>query len=187
MKAIAAFALVAAAFAAPAMAQSSDDADVPITGTVAQVCSLGAPSQASIALGQLINTSGVRVGRLAAIPAQSVSLPNSFCNFAGSSVSVSATAVISTDGSPVQSGFSRAVNYVAGVAGWASAPTSVATSATASGGSPTATAAGGVQPTPRLGDLTLTLNGFSVPSDALLTSGAYAGQITITLGPVGGL
>lgn len=181
---IASVALVAVAFAAPAMAQSSDDATVPIGGTVAQVCSLGAPSQAAIALGQLIDTSGVRVGRLSTIPTQTVSLPNSFCNFAGSSVSVSATAVISTDGAAVQPGFARAVNYDASVSGWAGAPTTVSTTATAGGGTPTTAASGGVQATPRLDDLTVDLSGFNVPGDALLVSGDYAGQITITLGPV---
>ena len=181
---IAGLALVAAAFAAPAMAQSSDDATVPIGGTVAQVCALGAPSQPAIALGQMIDTSGVRVGRLSTIPTQTISLPNSFCNFAGSSVSVSATAVVSTDGAAVQPGFARAVNFDAAVSGWASAATTVTTTATAAGGSPTATADGGVQATPRLGDLTLELSGFTAPGDALLVAGAYEGQITITLGPV---
>ena len=167
-----------------AMAQDSDTETVPVTGTVARVCVLGTPSESSINLGSLINVSGTRVGRLAVIAPRAVTLPNSFCNFAGSALTVSATALVAADASPIQTGFARAVNYAANTSGWTGTATTATTAATDAGTSPTTVVTGATQPTPRLTDLTLTLNGYSVPSDRLLVSGAYSGQVVITLAPV---
>lgn len=167
-----------------AMAQESDSETVPITGTVARLCVLGAPSEPSINLGSLINVSGTRVGRLAVIAPRTVTLPNSFCNFAGSALTVSATALVAADASPIQTGFARAVNYAANTSGWTGTATTATTAATDAGASPTTVVTGATLPAPRLADLTLTLNGYSVPSDRLLVSGAYSGQVIITLAPV---
>src|SRR5947209_11296170 len=80
---------------------------VAISGNVASLCVLGAPSQAAIDLGQLINTSGARTGRIAALGAQQVTLPGSFCNFAGTHLTVAANALIANDATAVQPGFPR--------------------------------------------------------------------------------
>ena len=167
-----------------AMAQDSDTETVPITGTVARICVLGTPSQTNIDLGGLINVSGPRVGRLAVITPRSVNLPGSFCNFAGSALTVSATALVAADASALQTGFARAVNYTATTTGWTTPGTAAATAATEAGASPTTASTGATQPAPRLADLTLTLASYAVPSDRLLVAGAYSGQVVITLAPV---
>jgi hypothetical protein len=177
-------ALVSALCAGTAHAQStSDPGSVPITGNVAGLCILGAPSRTAVDLQQLINTAGGRVGRLAAIGNQQITLPNSFCNFAGTSLRVSAQALIADDAAAVQQGFARAVNYTSTVSNWASSDAVATTTATAGGGTPAVIGTGGNQPAPKLTDLTLTLSGFSVPSDLLLVAGGYSGLVTITLGP----
>jgi hypothetical protein len=174
--------------AAPAAAQeTSDSGDVGIAGNVAGLCILGPPSRGSIDLGQLAATSGSRAGRIAALPAQTVTLPGSFCNFAGTSVSIEAEALVGNDAGTLQPGFARAVNFTSTVGGWAATAPLVTTAAAADGGSPAASGAGGAHPEPKITDLTLTLSNFTVPSDAILVSGLYAGRVTITLGPaVGG-
>lgn len=183
MKRLLALSLVAAAFAAPAFAQDTDSETVDISGSVSALCVLGAPSESSIDLGELVDTSGVRVGRLTTISNQSVTLPGSFCNFAGSSVTVSATALTAADTSAVQTGFARAVNFTATASGWASADTAATTAASADGSDPTEEVTGDTQSTPLLNDIELELSAFAVPSDNLLVSGGYAGSVTITLAP----
>jgi hypothetical protein len=166
-----------------ASAQDSDSETVPINGTVARLCVLGTPSEASINLGQLVNVSGARVGKLATLAPRTVSLPGSFCNFAGSTVTVSASALVAADASPIQTGFARAVNYAATLANWTTVSTVATTAASDAGASPTTNTTGAIQSAPRLADLSLSLNGYSVPSDKLLVAGAYAGQVVITLAP----
>jgi hypothetical protein len=175
---------LATAWNGVAHAQSNTDSDtVSIAGNVAGLCILGDPSRNSVDLQQLINTSGSRVGRLAVISNQQITLPGSFCNFAGTSLRVSAQALIANDTSAVQQGFARAVNFTSTVSNWAATDAIATTLATAGGGTPDAQATGGSQPSPKLADLILTLSGFAVPSDLLLVSGGYAGSVTITLGP----
>jgi hypothetical protein len=175
---------IAAFSAGTAHAQSNtDQKTVGIAGNVAGLCILGSPSRAAVDLQQLINTAGARVGRLAAISNQEISLPGSFCNFAGTSVRVSAQALVAADTNAVQQGFARAVNYTSTVSNWAAANAVATTTATAGGATPEAQGTGGIQPAPKLADLTLTLGSFAVPSDLLLVSGAYSGTVTITLGP----
>lgn len=169
-----------------ANAQDSDSETVPINGTVSRLCVLGSPSEAAVNLGELINVSGARVGRLAALSQRTVTLPGSFCNFAGSSVSVSATALVAADPSAVQTGFARAVNYAATLSNWTPTAAAATTAASDAGAGPTISTTGATQGAPRLADLSLTLNGFSVPSDRLLVSGTYSGQVVITLGPAAG-
>ena len=167
-----------------ANAQSdSDEETVGVNGTVAGLCILGPPSRTSVPLGQLINVSGPRVGRIAAITDQTVLLPGSFCNFAGTSLTVSADAMLASDTNAVQTGFARAVNFTSIVTNWVSPDATVTTAAAAGGANPSAEGTGGTQPAPKIADLTLTLNGFTVPSDLLLVAGDYAGSVTITLGP----
>jgi hypothetical protein len=163
--------------------QNSDTGHVGISGHVSSLCLLGAPSQAAIDLGQLIATSGARAGRIAALGSQQVTLPGSFCNFAGTSLTVTAGALVASDASAVQPGFARAVNYTGSVTNWATSPATATTAATAGGGTPSATAHGGIQPTAKLADLQLTLSSFTVPSDLILVAGGYNGTVTITLGP----
>lgn len=178
--------LILGAAAIATAANAADDTDsksVDISGSVSNLCVLGTPSQASIDLGELIDTTGARVGKLTTISDQQVSLPGSFCNFAGSALTVSATAVLASDTSPVQTGFARAVNYEADASGWTTGGTSTTTSASADGSTPTSETTGDTQGNPRLADIDLTLTSFSVPSDLLLVAGGYAGSVTITLAP----
>jgi hypothetical protein len=185
------FALLAILAAAPFAAanaqeeggSNSDQETVNISGTVAGICVLGTPSQTAVPLGQLINTSGPQAGRIAPIAAQTVNLPDSFCNFAGTHVSISADALLAADASPVQPGFARAVNFTSSVANWAAVNAAVTTAASAAGGTPHAEGSGGTQSLPKIADLTLTLNNFTVPSNLRLVAGGYAGSVTITLGP----
>ena len=123
------------------------------------------------------------MGRIAPIGDQQVTLPGSFCNFGGTTLTISVDALLADDASAVEPGFARAVNFTSTVGNWAATPPEVTTSATTGGANPSASGAGGVQPLPKVADLVLTLSGFTVPSDLLLVAGNYAGSVTITLGP----
>lgn len=168
---------------ANAQSANSDEQAVAINGSVASLCVLGEPSRAAIDLGQMAATSGPRIGRIAVLGAQQVTLPGSFCNFAGTALTVSAEALVAADTNAVQPGFARAVNYTSTVENWAATDAAATTAASAGGASPSAEASGGTQPLPRIADLTLSLSSFTVPSDLLLVAGAYNGLVTITLGP----
>ena len=180
-------ALSLAALPTPALAQTADSGtgNVAISGRVAPVCILGAPSQTTIDLGQLAASSGARAGRIATIAAQGVTLPGSFCNFAGSTVTVAANALVSADATTPPGGFARAVNYTATASNWAAGNASATTAALANGAaqSSSGTGTGTTQATPRLADIALALSAFAVPGDAVLISGTYSGSVTITLGP----
>jgi hypothetical protein len=173
------------AFAGAAVAQTTDTAtaDVTVGGNVARLCVLGQPSPPTIDVGQMAETSGTRVGRIRTITTQVVTLPASFCNFAGSAVSVSATALVVNDNLAVQPGFARAVNFTASASNWAGSPTNVTTAASASGATPSATSTGASQPLPKIADVRLELTNFSAPGDLLLVAGTYSGLVTVTLGP----
>ena len=178
-----AIALAGITLATPAFAQNSDTESVAVAGQVAPLCILGTPSLSMVNLGQLVDVSGARVGRLAAIANRTVSMPQSFCNYANSAIRVDATALTGSDTSTPPSGFARALNFGATVSGWATTNAVATTAATFAGASPTATGTGGTQPAPKLGDVTLTLSSFQVPADSLLVSGSYSGLVVITLGP----
>ncbi|WP_423603665.1 hypothetical protein [Sphingomonas sp. MS122] len=185
-------AAAAAMLPGTAFAQAASDTStgqVVVNGNVARLCILGTPSRATVDLGQMAATSGTRVGRIAALGEQSVTLPGSFCNFAGSALTVTVTALVSTDASAVQPGFAKAVNYTATASNWAITSTAATSAATASGATPTATSTGATQPAPKTADVNVTLSGFTAPSDALLTAGTYNGLVVVTLGPAvsGGL
>lgn len=178
-------ALAAALMAAPlaAQAQSNVQGRVGVDGLVAGRCVLGPPSQPSVALGTLIDTSGARTGRLTSIAARTINFPGSYCNFANSRITVSANALLAADTTAPLAGFARAVNFTSTVSNWATANAATTTAATAGGGSAGSSSNGGVQPLPKIADVSLVLNNFAVPSDLLLVTGAYAGNVTITLGP----
>lgn len=176
-------ALAAAALPAAAMAQSTETGTVAVEGSVRPVCILGDPNPALVNLGQLSASSGPRTGRIAVIPSQTVILPASYCNFAGSVVTVSATALTSSDTSAPQPGFARAVNYTATATGWASGASAATTAALRDGSSATANGAGATQPLPRIADISLTLSAFTAPGDLILVAGNYSGTVVVTLGP----
>jgi hypothetical protein len=179
-------AATAAMIPGTASAQQAADTStgsVAVGGTVARLCILGAPSRANVEVGQMAVTSGARVGRIAVIGSQSVTLPGSFCNFAGSALTVAVTALVLNNAAPVQPGFSKAVNYTATATNWAVTSTAATSAATAAGGTPTATSTGATQPTPKIADVNVTLSDFTAPSDALLTAGTYNGVVVVTLGP----
>ncbi len=185
MKLPLAFTIMAiAALPAGAWAQSnSDEGDVSINGTVAPLCILGDPAPALVDLGQMAETSGLRVGRVRTIANQTVTLPNSFCNFAGSVVTIEASAMLTDDPTAPQSGFARAVNYTATANGWASLPSTTTTSALGDGSNPDSSGFGSTQPLPNIADIEVELSGFSVPGDALMVADNYSGLVTVTLGP----
>ena len=182
MKARIALAAILAVLPATAMAQTVQGT-VAVDGTVAGRCVLGPPSLTSVPLGTLINTSGARAGRLTTIGSQTINFPGSWCNFANTRITVSANALLAADPTAPAAGFARSVNFTSTVTTWAAANATVTTAASASGATPSASAPGGTQPAPKLTDLTLTLNNFAVPADALLVTGNYAGNVTVTLGP----
>lgn len=179
------YALILAALPAPAFAQTAGTGtgNVAISGRVAPVCILGAPSQTTIDLGQLAAGSGARAGRIATIAPQGVTLPGSFCNFAGSTVTLAASALVSADATTPPTGFARAVNYTATASNWATGNASATTAALANGAAPPSSGTGATQTTPRLADIAVALSAFAVPGDAILISGTYSGSVTITLGP----
>lgn len=166
-----------------AMAQDSASGKVTVTGQVAKLCVLGAPSDAVIDLGQMADTSGARVGKRATIANKSVSLPGSFCNFANSVVTVNATALTANDATAAQPGFARAVNFVATASNWASTNAVATTAADRQGAGAAAAGSGSVQSLPKLADIGLTLSNYDVPGDLLLVSGGYTGSVTVTLAP----
>lgn len=188
MRILATLPLIALAVAgAPAFAQATDtdSKDVAVQGSVTPLCLLGQPSQALVDLGNMISTSGTRVGKIRTIPTQTVTLPASFCNFAGSVATVEATALVETSGGTTvpPAGFARAVNFTADAGTWGGGNASATTSATSGGASATSTGTSATQPTPRQTDIAVALSTFTAPGDALLVSGSYSGLVRITLGP----
>lgn len=184
MRILTATALLAAALApAAAHAADSDSKTIGITGNVSRLCVLGQPSTALVDLGEMAETSGARVGRLTAIATQTVTLPNSFCNFANSSVTVEATALKAADASTPPTGFARAINYTATASGWAATNAAVSTTDDGTGSSLAVSGSGSSQPTPKLSDIILSLSDFGVAGDKLLVSGTYNTTVTITLAP----
>ncbi|MFY8048314.1 MAG: hypothetical protein ACOVNS_05785 [Erythrobacter sp.] len=179
-------ALVCLLLPAPLLAQTrgeSDEGEVQVIASVAPVCVLGEPSENVIDLGTLVDTSGPRIGRMAALAARRITMPGSFCNYANTMISVSASAMTEQTGAVLGSGFSRAVNYRVVVSPWAASEADLLTIAAADGSGPAGNAASASQPLPRISDLTVELSGFAAPSDALLVAGEYSGLITVTLGP----
>ena len=175
--------IVLAAFPATAIAQTTETGTVAVEGQVRPVCVLGDPNPALVNLGQLSANSGPRTGRIAVIAPRTVTLPASYCNFAGSVVSVTATALTSNDTSAPQPGFARAVNYTASASNWASGTSTATTAALRDGTVPTASGFGATQPLPKIADITLTLSSFTAPGDLILVAGNYSGTVVVTLGP----
>ncbi|KHK93550.1 hypothetical protein [Novosphingobium malaysiense] len=176
-------AVVLAAVPATAFAEVSDTGNVAIDGRVASICILGDPSSATVDLGQMAATSGSRAGRIDTLAAQTVNLPGSFCNFAGSAVTVDAVALVSNDASPLQAGFARAVNFTARATGWATGDAAATTAALGDGTGASASGTGTTQPLPKIADIGVTLSEFTVPGDSLLVAGSYSGTVVVTLGP----
>ncbi len=162
---------------------SAADGSVPINGTVARLCVLGAPNPAAVDVGIMIATSGLRLGRSGIIANHAIGLPMSFCNYAGTHLTVTATALLAADTTPPIAGFARSMNFTATANGWATTPAIVTSTASAGGGTPTASGSGGVQGAPKIADLNLVLSNFTVPGDSYLVAGNYAGSVVITLGP----
>lgn len=180
----AALALIAMPTALAAQSPSAEG-DVQVVGRVAPICMLGDPADRIIDLGTLIDTSGPRVGRMAAIAPRTVVMPGSFCNYGNTMISIRALALVEQGTTSAVDGFSRAVNYRVTVSPWASVDAVVTTNAPASGDAPPSTGTSASQPVPKLTDLSLRLSDFSTAADALLVAGSYSGLIIITLGPAG--
>jgi hypothetical protein len=161
-----------------------DEGEVQVIGSVAPVCMLGEPSETVIDLGTLVDTSGPRIGRMAALAPRQITMPGSFCNYANTMVSIVANAMTEQSGAALNSGFSRTVNYRIVVRPWATLEADLLTAAAADGSGPQGQAFSASQPLPQVADLTMELSSFAAPSDALLVAGEYSGLITVTLGPV---
>ncbi|SFJ66204.1 hypothetical protein [Caulobacter sp. UNC279MFTsu5.1] len=177
-----ALALAASFTAASARAQDPARGGVGLDARVSQVCVLGEPNPAGLALGQISEASGTRVGRLAPIAAQTIQLPGTFCNYGGAALAISASPLAVTSGA-AQAGFTGAVNYTCSISAWGATAATVRTSATN-------TAGDGVSSTsaaPKATDLTLVVSDFAAATDDLLQPGAYLALVTITLGPDAGL
>lgn len=184
MKQIVSLTVLALALApASAFAQSTATGTVGVDGHVAPICILGDPNPATVDLGQLSASSGPRTGRVATIAPRTVTLPGSYCNFAGSVVTVLANALVVNDPAAPPAGFTRAVNYTASAANWASGPSAATTAALRDGTTPSATGSGSIQPLPKLADISLTFSSFTTPGDSFLVAGDYSGTVVVTLGP----
>lgn len=170
--------------AAPAMAQSTTaTGTVAINAQVRSVCILGDPNPALVDLGQISASSGARTGKIDTIAPRTITLPASFCNFAGSVLRVTTTALTSSDTTAPPTGFTRAVNYTATASGWASGSSAATSNALRDGTSPSATGTGATQPLPKIADITVTLSSFTTPGDLILVAGNYSGNVVVTLGP----
>lgn len=177
-----ALAFAVSAAATGAGAQGPVQGNVGLDAQVGRLCSLGAPSPAGLTLGQISEGSGARVGRLAAIASQAITLPGSFCNYGGAALAIAASPLALTSGS-AQSGFVGSVNYTCTISAWGATAATVRTSASNATGS-------GVSSTnaaPRETDLVLVVSDFAAATDDLLQPGAYLALVTITLGPDAGL
>ena len=112
---------------------NSDEGEVQVVGSVAPICVLGQPSESVIDLGTLINLSGPRIGRMAALAPRQVTMPGSFCNYANTMISITASAMTEQTGAPLNTGFSRTVNYRVVVSPWANIEADLLTSAAPDG------------------------------------------------------
>lgn len=175
-------ALAASLAGTSARAQDPARGNVGLDAQVSRVCMLGEPNPAGLALGQISEASGARVGRLAAIAAQTIQLPGTFCNYGGAALAISASPLAVTSG-VAQAGFTGAVNYTCSISAWGATAATVRTSATNAAGD-------GVRSTsaaPKATDLTLVVSDFAAATDDLLQPGTYLALVTITLGPDAGL
>lgn len=173
----------AASFAATgAQAQAAAEGHVNLDAQVSQICVLGPPTPAGLALGQISESSGDRVGRLADISDRTIQLPGSFCNYGGAALSISASPLALTEGGP-SAGFIGSVNYTCTINAWGTTAATVRTSATNSSGDGVRS----ISPLPKQADLTLVVSDFAGQSDSLLQPGSYLAVVTITLGPDAGL
>jgi hypothetical protein len=168
--------------AAPARAQDPAQGNVGLDAQVSQVCVLGEPNPTGLALGQISEASGTRVGRLATIAAQTIQLPGTFCNYGGAALAISASPLAVTSGG-AQAGFIGAVNYTCSISAWGATAATVRTSATSAAGE----GASSTSAAPKATDLTLVVSDFATATDELLQPGAYLALVTITLGPDAGL
>lgn len=165
-----------------AHAQDPVQGTVGLDAQVAQVCVLGTPNPGALALGQISEASGSRVGRLATIASQSIQLPGTFCNYAGAALAITASPLAVT-GTTTQAGFVGSVDYTCTISAWGATAATVRTSA----GSASGVGSSSTNPAPQETDLTLVVSDFAVSSDDLLQPGAYLALVTITLGPDAGL
>ncbi|TCS13147.1 hypothetical protein [Caulobacter sp. BK020] len=175
-------ALAASLAGTSARAQDPARGNVGLDAQVSRVCMLGEPNPAGLALGQISEASGARVGRLAPIAAQTIQLPGTFCNYGGAALAISASPLAVTSG-VAQAGFTGAVNYTCSIGAWGATAATVRTSATNAAGD-------GVRSTsaaPKATDLTLVVSDFATAADDLLQPGTYLALVTITLGPDAGL
>ncbi|WP_423603667.1 hypothetical protein [Sphingomonas sp. MS122] len=173
-KLILASAMLTAAMAAPALAQTSTTGTVTIDGSVAPRC-LFTTASATINAGELALTgTGASAGKLDAskLDGQSRTLTG-WCNGTASSMAVEAKPVVNTTvTSAPPAGFDRVVNYTA---------TATANAVDASDSSVVAGAGSSSTVGLFTGNVTVTLSNSSTPTSGLLVAGAYQGETVVTL------
>lgn len=176
--------IASVAVAAPlaAQAQTTQTGTVTLTGEVDRACMIGAPTDASLAFGDLTDNTTGRVSNTASL---STVIPMAWCN-TPSRLTMTANVMTLGAAAPLYStpsGFSRLVTYDANLTGWPTAldqrpvltPVAVTTDAT-----------GAHAATP---GLTLTVSnvaslnaaGAGEDSSLVLEAGAYSGSVVVTL------
>lgn len=187
---------------APAFAQVSppilrtapDGAAVTYNVTADRACFLGPPSVPAVVLGTLIDTSGPNAGRLrTSLTPNSITLPDSWCNFNDNALTVSAQPIIGQGVAIPPTGFTRLVNFRVSASGWrrSGVPISVSTVSGATEvigqGSVSAT---GTEAIYRVADIGLSIDQLSAAGPVVAGAGpllvaapAYQGQITVSIGP----
>ncbi|MCP3729550.1 hypothetical protein M9978_03835 [Sphingomonas sp. MG17] len=171
-KLILASAVLAAATATPALAQTSTG-KVTINGAVAPRC-LFTTTDAVVNAGELaLPGTGTTAGRLdtSKLDGQARTLVG-WCNGTASSVKVEAKPVVNTTVLTAPTGFDRVVNYTA---------TAVANGVSASDGSVDPAVGASATVAVFTGDVVVTLSGSSTPTGGLLVAGTYLGETVITL------
>ncbi len=170
---------LAAAFAAPAAAQSTTDSEsFQVIGNVPALCSAGTVTGGNntIDLGVLTDTAtGFLRTDLTAPPR---TITGSFCS-SRSTIRVEATPIVAQNFTATPpAGFSRTVNYEATAAGWTTTPAVFSTAQA------TNTAATQTRNTAFTGDITVSLANFATGGGStlrLVADNRYLGTVVVTL------
>lgn len=167
-------------------AHAAESQTIVINGNVVQACVLGAPSLATINLGDMTGADGklttALVSSTSASPSGQVNIPEAWCN-SPSTLTISATSLdlTVTPAYSTPAGFSRKLTYNAQASGW---PTTIIYRP-ATNFSPTASAATGALLAPidiKIYDLeTLNAAGTGESPGLVLEAGSYAGTVQLTL------